>query len=155
VVAGTQNKKDPPQKSKLSSQRNSVIAFTPAPGSKKLHIHQNVSLQQWCKFIILHRIGKVMMEATAEVWDMLQLHVYIRSRNTLKILQLMAWGSKMGLFIMQSTHVNYHIVRRRVGIFYLILFIKTLRQNITFSFIYVLAAIDSPAFCIFCTTISR
>jgi hypothetical protein len=37
-----------------------------------------------------------MIRAAAEARDMLQLHVYVRSHNTLKILQLIAQGSQMG-----------------------------------------------------------
>jgi len=39
--------------------------------------------------------------------------------------------------------------------FLFILFIKTLRQNISLSFTCVLTAVDSPAFCIFCTAVGR
>ena len=39
--------------------------------------------------------------------------------------------------------------------FCLIFFIKTLSPNISFSFTRVLTAVDSPAFCIFCTATSR
>lgn len=48
--------------------------------------------------MMVNQIVKVMMEGAAEVWDMLHLHTYIRSHNTLKISQLIAKEMSDGAF---------------------------------------------------------
>ena len=73
---------------------------------EKIHSHQNLSLRQWCEFMIVNWSAKAMMATEAEVWDMPHWHTYIRSRNTLKILQLDAQVRQMGLFIIHSIHAK-------------------------------------------------
>jgi hypothetical protein len=43
------------------------MELTPVLKVEKLHSHQNISLQQWCKFMMVNQIVKVMMEGAAEV----------------------------------------------------------------------------------------